>query len=212
MPPIRLLTLFPRFFLVETVIHAALRSVHGEETIEENLSGYHLSLEISQAYHGMMIAIPAEEWAVFQNLTTAQLASLLKQLTKGVSLETLQKQKRGPRIQSLHEITPATENTSPLQSYSQEEITDKSHLHRAASQAQLLPLILPLVLQSRIVNSACLGLPELLFFPADAVLRQMKAADQRFALLEENNEHCKTNKLRFRRRLSVRRAEIVRKA
>jgi len=91
MPPIRLLTLFPRFFLVETVIHAALRSVHGEETIEENLSGYHLSLEISQAYHGMMIAIPAEEWAVFQNLTTAQLASLLKQLAKGVSLETLQK-------------------------------------------------------------------------------------------------------------------------
>lgn len=80
-----------------SVIHAALRSVHGEETIEENLSGYYLSLEISQVYHGMMIAIPAEEWAVFQNLTTAQLASLLKQLAKGVSLETLQKQKRGPK-------------------------------------------------------------------------------------------------------------------
>jgi len=58
------------------VIHAALRSVHGEETVQENLSGYYLSLEISQVYHGMMIAIPAEEWAVFQNLTTAQLALL----------------------------------------------------------------------------------------------------------------------------------------
>ena len=35
------------------------------------------------------------------------------------------------RIHSLHEITPATENTSPPQSSSQEEITNKSHLHRA---------------------------------------------------------------------------------
>ena len=78
-----------------SVIHAALRSVHGEETVEENLSGYYLSLEISQVYHGMMIAIPAEEWAVFQHLTTAQLASLLKQLAKGVSLESFQKQVRG---------------------------------------------------------------------------------------------------------------------
>jgi len=80
-----------------SVIHAALRSVHGEETVEENLSGYYLSLEIAQVYHGMMIAIPAEEWAVFQNLTTAQLASLLKQLAKGVSLESFQKQVRGPK-------------------------------------------------------------------------------------------------------------------
>ncbi len=43
-----------------SVIHAALRSVHGEEMVEENLSGYYLALEISQVYHGMMIAIPPE--------------------------------------------------------------------------------------------------------------------------------------------------------
>ena len=35
-----------------SVIHAALRSVHGEETVEENLSGYYLSLEISQSITG----------------------------------------------------------------------------------------------------------------------------------------------------------------
>jgi len=80
-----------------SVIHAALRSVHGEEMVEENLSGYYLALEISQVYHGMMIAIPPARWKIFQGLTTAQLASLLKQLARKVSLKKLQKNKRGPK-------------------------------------------------------------------------------------------------------------------
>ena len=80
-----------------SVIHAALRSVHGEETVEENLSSYYLSLEISQVYHGMLIAIPPAEWEIFRTLTTAQLASLLKQLARRVSLKKLQKHPRGPK-------------------------------------------------------------------------------------------------------------------
>ena len=80
-----------------SVIHAALRNVHGEETVEENLSSYYLSLEISQVYHGMLIAIPPAEWEIFRNLTTAQLASLLKQLAGRVSLQKLQKHARGPK-------------------------------------------------------------------------------------------------------------------
>lgn len=80
-----------------SVIHAALRSVHGEETVEQDVSMYYLTLEISQVYHGMLIAIPPEEWAIFRNLTTAQLASLLKQLAGRVSLKHLQKHPRGPK-------------------------------------------------------------------------------------------------------------------
>ena len=80
-----------------SVIHAALRSVHGEETVEENLSSYYLSLEISQVYHGMLIAIPPKEWEIFGNLTTAQLASQLKQLAGRVSLKKLQKHPRSPK-------------------------------------------------------------------------------------------------------------------
>ena len=80
-----------------SVIHAALRNVHGEETVEDNLSGYYLALEISQVYHGMMIAIPPAEWEIFQNLTTLQLAALLKQLARKVSLKKLQKNTRGPK-------------------------------------------------------------------------------------------------------------------
>ena len=62
------------------VMHGVLRSVHGEETVEENLSSYYLPLEIFQVYHGMLIAIPPEEWEIFPNLTTDQLASQLTQL------------------------------------------------------------------------------------------------------------------------------------
>ena len=81
-----------------SVIHAALRSVHGEETVEETVSGYYLALEISQVYHGMMIAIPAEEWTIFQNLSVSKLAKVLKDLARRVSLKTLQKHPRGPKI------------------------------------------------------------------------------------------------------------------
>ena len=65
--------------------------------MEENLSSYYLSLEISQVYHGMLIAIPAEEWTIFRDLTTAQLASVLKQLAERVSMNKLQKHPRGTK-------------------------------------------------------------------------------------------------------------------
>ena len=80
-----------------SVIHAALRSVHGDETVEQNLSNFYMSLEIAQVYNGMMIAIPAAEWEIFQNLTTAKLAAVLKQLAAKVSLKKFQKSKRGPK-------------------------------------------------------------------------------------------------------------------
>jgi hypothetical protein len=81
-----------------SVIHAALRSVHGEEKVEDDLSGYYLALEISQVYHGMMIAIPPAEWAIFQDLSPTQMATVLKQLARRVSLTKLQKHPRGPKI------------------------------------------------------------------------------------------------------------------
>lgn len=80
-----------------SVIHAALRNVHGEETVEQNLSNYYLALEIAQVYNGMMIAIPAAEWGIFQDLTTAKMVSVLKQLAAKVNLKKFQKNTRGPK-------------------------------------------------------------------------------------------------------------------
>jgi IS4 transposase len=80
-----------------SVIKAALRSVHGTEPVEENVSGYHLSLEISKTYTGMMIAIPAAHWSIFRNMSVAQLAKTLKALAGRVDLAKFKKHRRGPK-------------------------------------------------------------------------------------------------------------------
>lgn len=59
-------------YMILSVIKAALCNVHGTRRIETELSGYYVADEISGAYRGMMIAIEAEEWYVFRDLSDAQ--------------------------------------------------------------------------------------------------------------------------------------------
>jgi IS4 transposase len=80
-----------------SVIKAALRAVHGRETVEQKISGYYLALEISQTCDGMMISIPAARWRIFRALTPAELAQVLKALAANVSLRRYQKHPRGPK-------------------------------------------------------------------------------------------------------------------
>lgn len=80
-----------------SVIKAALRSVHGADTVEENVSGYYLSLEISKTYMGMMIAIPPKHWTVFRDMSVARLSMVLKELAHYVDLSKYQKHPRGPK-------------------------------------------------------------------------------------------------------------------
>jgi hypothetical protein len=79
------------------VVLAALRSVHGEETVDQEVSLYYIANEITTTYHGMMIAIPAPEWDVFYSMSTADLAAMLIQLARGVRLQTLRKSPRRPK-------------------------------------------------------------------------------------------------------------------
>ena len=80
-----------------SVIKAALRAVHGRETVEQNVSGYYLSLELTQTYEGMMIAIPASHWRMFRALTPAEMAKALKALAGRANLRRYQKHPRGPK-------------------------------------------------------------------------------------------------------------------
>jgi Transposase DDE domain len=80
-----------------SVIKAALRSVHGLEKIENELSGYYLSLEIQQMYPGMMVAIPSKHWEFWRSLSPKAMADLLKGLAKRVDLPKYRKSKRGPK-------------------------------------------------------------------------------------------------------------------
>jgi Transposase DDE domain len=82
---------------VLSAVKAALRSVHGEEKIDTELSGYYVADEIAGTYRGMMIAIPAEEWLVFGTLTVAGWGSVLRELASRVQLDKFRKHPRGPK-------------------------------------------------------------------------------------------------------------------
>jgi hypothetical protein len=83
--------------LLAVVVLAALRGVHGEETVDEDVSLYYVANEISTTYHGMMIAIPPPEWEVFYSMSPADLAAILLDLARRVRLQAIRKSPRRPK-------------------------------------------------------------------------------------------------------------------
>ena len=79
------------------VVLAALRSVHGEEPVDQEVSLYYSANEITTTYHGRMIAIPAPEWDVFYAMSKANLAAILVELARGVRLQAIRKRPRSPK-------------------------------------------------------------------------------------------------------------------
>jgi len=82
---------------VLSTLKAALRSVHGEAVVAEEVSGYYMADAIQMTHRGMMIAIPEDEWVVFHDLTPVALADVLVRLARSVSLPKLRKHPRGPK-------------------------------------------------------------------------------------------------------------------
>jgi IS4 transposase len=82
---------------VLSTLKAALRSVHGEEVVAQEVSGYYVANEIKRMHDGMMIAIPEDEWVVFHELAPVELAGVLVELAKAVRLPKYQKHPRGPK-------------------------------------------------------------------------------------------------------------------
>jgi IS4 transposase len=78
------------------VLKAALRVAHGEKQAM-NLSAYYLTLEIRETYAGMMVAIPARHWAVFGQLSDAELAAVLCQMAGHMVVCHYTKHRRGPK-------------------------------------------------------------------------------------------------------------------
>ena len=80
-----------------SLIKAALRSAHGRQKVNDEVSSYYLALEIGRTYDGMMIAIPAPHWALFRALSTPEFANVLHELAASVQLAKYQKHPRGPK-------------------------------------------------------------------------------------------------------------------
>jgi hypothetical protein len=82
---------------VMAAVKAALRSVHGETRVGEEISGYYLADEIQMCHRGMMKAIPKDEWVVFQAASSAELAEVLVVWARSVPLAEYAKSHRGPK-------------------------------------------------------------------------------------------------------------------
>jgi IS4 transposase len=82
---------------VLSTLKAALRSVHGEEVVAEEVSGYYVADEIQMTHRGMMIAIPEDEWVVFRDLIPGELAVVLVRLARSVPLPKFRRHPRGPK-------------------------------------------------------------------------------------------------------------------
>jgi IS4 transposase len=84
-------------YMVMKVIRAALGAEHGVEKIETEVSDYYISLELSNTYEGMMIAIPREEWTIFRQMTRPEFVDELKRLASKARLARYRKHSRGPK-------------------------------------------------------------------------------------------------------------------
>ena len=82
---------------VLAVVKAALRSVHGEAKIANEVSGYYLAGHLGRTYDGMMIAVPEEEWQIFASMSSESFTQTLQQLANKVNLAKFKKHKRGPK-------------------------------------------------------------------------------------------------------------------
>lgn len=78
-------------------VRAALRSVHGAEKIEAEVSTYYLAEEITGVYRGMMLFLPPPLWPRFQTMTVAALACWLRELARHVPLRRYRRHPRGPK-------------------------------------------------------------------------------------------------------------------
>ncbi len=103
---------------VLAVQKAALRSVHGERKVAEEVSGYYVALEWSSVYAGMMIALPAAHWEVYGGLTAVAMASYLRQWARAVRMEAIKKSPRRPtkqKTQPIHDSGPHVSTARLLQ-------------------------------------------------------------------------------------------------
>lgn len=80
-----------------SVVKAAIRAAQGKKYVEEELSMYYLTLEVSQVTAGMMIAIPAENWGIFRKMSPKKFAATLVELAHRLDPHKYVKHKRGPK-------------------------------------------------------------------------------------------------------------------
>ena len=105
---------------------AALRGVHGAEIIDQELSLSYVANDIAQTSHGMMIAIPEEEWHIFSRMRSAEMVATLRALAQKVCLKAYRKSPRGPK-----KPRPKREGTPKASHVSTAKLLRERHVNAA---------------------------------------------------------------------------------
>jgi IS4 transposase len=82
---------------VLSVVQAALRSQHGRERVQEEVSTYHMGQELSAVSEGLKIAIPWTTWCKIAALSVGEFSRWLREVARHADLEQYKKHPRGPK-------------------------------------------------------------------------------------------------------------------
>jgi hypothetical protein len=82
---------------VVALVKGALRAAHGAAYVEEQLSMYYLTLEVAQVATGMEIAVEAEAWEIFRQMSVAEFTTTLVAMAQRLDLKKYTKHTRGPK-------------------------------------------------------------------------------------------------------------------
>jgi hypothetical protein len=82
---------------VVALVKGALRAAHGAEYVDEQLSMYYLTLEVAQVATGMEIALEAEAWEIFRQMSKEEFATTLVAVATRLNPQKYTKHKRGPK-------------------------------------------------------------------------------------------------------------------
>jgi hypothetical protein len=91
--------------LVVALVKGAVRAAHGAGYVEEQLSGYYLTLEVAPVAPGMEIALGAEPWEIFRQLSPAEFATALVASAQRLDTQKDTKHKRGPEKPAPHKLS-----------------------------------------------------------------------------------------------------------
>ena len=83
-------------FNMRQVVFAALYAEHDEQLVNE-VSHYHISVEVARYTDGMLIALDDAAWEKLIPKHIPELAQLLRQISRGIDLKNYKKSVRGPK-------------------------------------------------------------------------------------------------------------------
>ena len=82
---------------VLAVVAAALRRVHGDEVIEQRVSGFYIAGELSRGHEAVNVGILPKEWSRLRHLSDTEHLNLLLRIAAAADLSKYRKHVRGPK-------------------------------------------------------------------------------------------------------------------